>query len=101
MRSLFTTASSFIGYRLVHKLVAAGHEVAAACRSDARCEGLRTKRVHREAANTPTDSTSVPRPNSRAAGAHQYHLLDAEESGWSEAQAWEEFVEFLGATNVF
>src|SRR6516162_9490563 len=45
MRILFTGASSFTGYRFVRELVAAGHEVVAACRGDGRYEGLRDERV--------------------------------------------------------
>jgi UDP-glucose 4-epimerase len=36
MRILFTGASSFTGYWFVRELVAAGHEVVAACRGDGR-----------------------------------------------------------------
>ena len=46
MRILFTGASSFTGYWFVRELVAAGHEVVAACRGDGRYEGLRAARVH-------------------------------------------------------
>src|SRR5208282_4902829 len=45
MRILFTGASSFTGYWFVRELVAAGHEVVAACRGDGRYEGLRAERV--------------------------------------------------------
>ena len=45
MRVLFTGASSFTGYLFVRELVAAGHEVVAACRGDGRYEGLRAERV--------------------------------------------------------
>src|SRR6266446_5323781 len=45
MRILFTGASSFTGYWFVRELVAAGHEVVAACRGDGRYEGLRGERV--------------------------------------------------------
>src|SRR3974377_1884239 len=45
MRILFTGASSFTGYWFVCELVAAGHEVVAACRGDGRYEGLRAERV--------------------------------------------------------
>jgi len=45
MRVLFTGASSFTGYWFARELVAAGHEVVAACRSDGRYEGLRAERV--------------------------------------------------------
>src|SRR6516165_8264712 len=45
MRVLFTGASSFTGYWFVRELVAAGHEVVAACRGDGRYEGLRAERV--------------------------------------------------------
>src|SRR3984893_5805160 len=45
MRILFTGASSFTGYWFVRGLVAAGQEVAAACRGDGRYEGLRGERV--------------------------------------------------------
>src|SRR5271169_7015397 len=45
MRILFTGASSFTGYWFVRELVAAGHEVVAACRGDGRYEGLRVERV--------------------------------------------------------
>jgi UDP-glucose 4-epimerase len=45
MRILFTGASSFTGYWFVRELVAAGHEVAAACRGDGRYEGLRAERM--------------------------------------------------------
>jgi UDP-glucose 4-epimerase len=45
MRILFTGASSFTGYWFVRELVAAGHEVAAACRGDGGYEGLRAERV--------------------------------------------------------
>src|SRR6267378_1131600 len=45
MRILFTGASSFTGYWFVRELVAAGHEVVAACRGDGRYEGLRGQRV--------------------------------------------------------
>src|SRR6266403_755458 len=45
MRVLFTGASSFTGYWFVRELVAAGHEVIAACRGDGRYEGRRGERV--------------------------------------------------------
>jgi UDP-glucose 4-epimerase len=45
MRILFTGASSFTGYWFVRELVAAGHEVVAACRGDGRYEGLRAERM--------------------------------------------------------
>jgi UDP-glucose 4-epimerase len=45
MRILFTGASSFTGYWFVRELVAARHEVVAACRGDGRYEGLRAERV--------------------------------------------------------
>ena len=45
MRVLFTGASSFTGYWFVRELVAAGHEVVAACRGDGRYEGLRAERM--------------------------------------------------------
>jgi UDP-glucose 4-epimerase len=45
MRILFTGASSFTGYWFVRELVAAGHEVIAACRGDGNYEGLRGERV--------------------------------------------------------
>jgi UDP-glucose 4-epimerase len=45
MRILFTGASSFTGYWFVRELVAAGHEVVAACRGDGRYKGLRAERV--------------------------------------------------------
>ena len=45
MRILFTGASSFTGYWFVRELVAAGHQVVAACRGDGRYEGLRAERV--------------------------------------------------------
>jgi nucleoside-diphosphate-sugar epimerase len=45
MRILFTGASSFTGYWFVRELVAAGHEVVAACRGNGRYEGLRAERV--------------------------------------------------------
>jgi nucleoside-diphosphate-sugar epimerase len=45
MRILFTGASSFTGCWFVRELVAAGHEVVAACRGDDRYEGLRAERV--------------------------------------------------------
>src|SRR6266403_4933078 len=45
MRVLFTGASSFTGYWCVRELVAAGHEVVAACRGDGRYEGRRGERV--------------------------------------------------------
>src|SRR5439155_3915602 len=45
MRILFTGASSFTGYWFVRELVAAGHEVVAACRGDGHHEGLRAERV--------------------------------------------------------
>jgi UDP-glucose 4-epimerase len=45
MRVLLTGASSFTGYWFVRELVAAGHEVVAACRGDGRYEGLRAERV--------------------------------------------------------
>jgi UDP-glucose 4-epimerase len=45
MRILFTGASSFTGYWFVRELVADGHEVVAACRSDGRYEGLRAQRM--------------------------------------------------------
>jgi len=45
MRILFTGASSFTGYWFVRELVAAGHEVVAACRGGGRYEGLRGERV--------------------------------------------------------
>jgi UDP-glucose 4-epimerase len=45
MRILFTGASSYTGYWFVRELVAAGHEVVAACRGDGRYEGLRAERV--------------------------------------------------------
>jgi nucleoside-diphosphate-sugar epimerase len=45
MRILFTGASSFTGYWFVRELVAAGHEVVAACRGDGRCESLRAERM--------------------------------------------------------
>jgi nucleoside-diphosphate-sugar epimerase len=38
-------ASTFTGYWFVRELVAAGHEVVAACRGDGRYEGLRAERV--------------------------------------------------------
>jgi len=47
MRILFTGASSFTGYWFVRDLVAAGHEVVAACRGDDQYEGLRAERMHR------------------------------------------------------
>jgi len=47
MRNLFTGASSFTGYWFVRELVAAGHEVVAACRGDSRYEGLRAERMRR------------------------------------------------------
>ena len=47
MRILFTGASSFTGYWFVRELIAAGHEVVAACRGDSRYEGLRAERVRR------------------------------------------------------
>jgi UDP-glucose 4-epimerase len=45
MRVLFTGASSFTGYWFVRELVAAGHEIVAACRADGRYEGLRAERI--------------------------------------------------------
>jgi UDP-glucose 4-epimerase len=45
MRILFTGASSFTGYWFVRELVAAGHEVVAACRGDGRYDGLRAERM--------------------------------------------------------
>jgi UDP-glucose 4-epimerase len=45
MRVLFTGASSFTGYWFARELVAAGHEVVAACRGDDRYEGLRAQRM--------------------------------------------------------
>jgi UDP-glucose 4-epimerase len=45
MRILFTGASSFTGYWFVRELVAAGHEVVAACRGDGRYEELRAERM--------------------------------------------------------
>src|SRR5215469_14150967 len=45
MRILFTGASSFTGYWFVRELVAAGHEVVAACRGEGSYEGLRAERV--------------------------------------------------------
>src|ERR1700720_1082736 len=45
MRILFTGASSFTGYWFVRELVAAGHEVVAACRGDDRYGGRRGERV--------------------------------------------------------
>ena len=45
MRILFTGASSFTGYWFVRELVAAGHNVVAACRGDGRYEGLRAERM--------------------------------------------------------
>src|SRR4029077_6126794 len=45
MRILFTGASSLTGYWFVRELVAAGHEVVAACRGDGRYEGVRGERV--------------------------------------------------------
>ena len=45
MRVLFTGASSFTGYWFVRELVAAGHEVVAACRGDGSYEGLRAERM--------------------------------------------------------
>ena len=45
MRILLTGASSFTGYWFVRELVAAGHEVVAACRSEGSYEGLRAERV--------------------------------------------------------
>jgi UDP-glucose 4-epimerase len=45
MRILFTGASSFTGCWFVRELVAAGHEVVAACRGDGRYEGLRAERM--------------------------------------------------------
>jgi UDP-glucose 4-epimerase len=45
MRVLFTGASSFTGYWFVRELVAAGHEVVAACRGDGRYAGVRAERV--------------------------------------------------------
>ena len=45
MRILFTGASSFPGYWFVRELVAAGHEVVAACRADGSYQGLRAERV--------------------------------------------------------
>ena len=45
MRILFTGASSFTGYWFVRELVAAGHEVVAACRGDGQYEGLRAERI--------------------------------------------------------
>jgi UDP-glucose 4-epimerase len=45
MRILFTGASSFTGYWFVRELVAAGHEVVAACRGGGRYEGVRGERV--------------------------------------------------------
>ena len=47
MRILFTGASSFTGYWFVRELVAAGHEVVAACRGDGRYQGLRAERVRK------------------------------------------------------
>ena len=45
MRILFTGASSFTGYWFVRELVAAGHEIVAACRGGESYEGLRAERV--------------------------------------------------------
>src|SRR5215813_2671190 len=45
MRILFTGASSFTGHWFVRELIAAGHEVVAACRCDGRYEGLRAERM--------------------------------------------------------
>jgi UDP-glucose 4-epimerase len=45
MRILLTGASSFTGYWFARELVAAGHEVIAACRGDGRYEGIRRERV--------------------------------------------------------
>src|SRR5262249_34894982 len=45
MRILFTGASSFTGYWFVRELVAAGHEVVAACPGHGRYEGLRGQGV--------------------------------------------------------
>ena len=45
MRILLTGTSSFTGYWFVRELVAAGHEVVAACRGDGRSEALRAERV--------------------------------------------------------
>jgi UDP-glucose 4-epimerase len=45
MRILFTGASSFTGYWFVRELVAAGHEVVAACRGDGVYDGLRAERM--------------------------------------------------------
>jgi nucleoside-diphosphate-sugar epimerase len=45
MRILLTGASSFTGYWFVRELVAAGHEVVAACRGDGAYEGLGAERV--------------------------------------------------------
>jgi nucleoside-diphosphate-sugar epimerase len=45
VRILFTGASSFTGYWFVRELVAAGHEVVAACRGDGRYDGLRGERM--------------------------------------------------------
>ena len=45
MRILFTGASSFTGYWFVRELVAAGHQVVAACRGEGHYEGLRAERV--------------------------------------------------------
>jgi len=45
VRILFTGASSFTGYWFVRELVAAGHEIVAACRGGESYEGLRAERV--------------------------------------------------------
>jgi nucleoside-diphosphate-sugar epimerase len=45
VRILFTGASSFTGYWFGRELVAAGHEVVAACRGEGSYEGLRAERV--------------------------------------------------------
>jgi UDP-glucose 4-epimerase len=45
MRILLTGASSFTGYWFVRELAAAGHEVVAAFRGDARSDGVRGERI--------------------------------------------------------
>lgn len=45
MRILLTGASSFTGFWFARELIAAGHDVVAACRGDDRYQGLRAERI--------------------------------------------------------